>query len=249
MSITSVHFIFLSGERGIWTLAPVLPTYSLSRGAPSASWVFLQKDTYQCGIFICKTRRSVLSGEDGIRTHVPVRTNGFQDRLVMTASIPLRIAILVLHFSRANKWYVNKKVRVCQCFFRIFFVIFVFLLSIIYARYYVLSPFFFPFFFPFPFSLPFCPEKLPAAWIRRIWRMRLRPPLLQPVCKLRRAEKALIRHEITAGRKNPVCDGPDPCPPQAGLSSPKPQSAAVCFFFITNRQSYNSISLIILPVL
>ena len=27
----------LSGERGIWTLAPVLPTYSLSRGAPSAS--------------------------------------------------------------------------------------------------------------------------------------------------------------------------------------------------------------------
>ena len=50
LSITSVHFIFLSGERGIWTLAPVLPTYSLSRGAPSASWVFLQKDTYQCGI-------------------------------------------------------------------------------------------------------------------------------------------------------------------------------------------------------
>ena len=34
------------------------------------------------------------SGEDGIRTHVPVRTNGFQDRLVMTASIPLRIGFL-----------------------------------------------------------------------------------------------------------------------------------------------------------
>ena len=30
-----------SGERGIWTLAPLLTTYSLSRGAPSASWVFL----------------------------------------------------------------------------------------------------------------------------------------------------------------------------------------------------------------
>ncbi len=29
------------------------------------------------------------SGEDGIRTHVPLRTNGFQDRLVMTTSIPL----------------------------------------------------------------------------------------------------------------------------------------------------------------
>ena len=31
----------ISGERGIWTLAPLLTTYSLSRGAPSASWVFL----------------------------------------------------------------------------------------------------------------------------------------------------------------------------------------------------------------
>ena len=29
------------------------------------------------------------NAEDGIRTHVPLRTNGFQDRLVMTASIPL----------------------------------------------------------------------------------------------------------------------------------------------------------------
>ena len=31
------------------------------------------------------------SGESGIRTHAPFRTNGFQDRLVMTTSIPLRI--------------------------------------------------------------------------------------------------------------------------------------------------------------
>ena len=34
---------------------------------------------------------SVISGEDGIRTHAPFRTNGFQDRLVMTTSIPLRV--------------------------------------------------------------------------------------------------------------------------------------------------------------
>ena len=33
---------------------------------------------------------SFFSGEDGIRTHAPRRTNGFQDRLVMTASIPLQ---------------------------------------------------------------------------------------------------------------------------------------------------------------
>ena len=31
------------------------------------------------------------SGESGIRTHAPLRTNGFQDRLVMTTSISLRI--------------------------------------------------------------------------------------------------------------------------------------------------------------
>ena len=31
------------------------------------------------------------SGESGIRTHAPFRTNGFQDRLVMTTSIPLHI--------------------------------------------------------------------------------------------------------------------------------------------------------------
>ena len=31
------------------------------------------------------------NGEGGIRTHAPFRTNGFQDRLVMTASIPLHM--------------------------------------------------------------------------------------------------------------------------------------------------------------
>ena len=34
---------------------------------------------------------SIKNGEGGIRTHAPFRTNGFQDRLVMTTSIPLRI--------------------------------------------------------------------------------------------------------------------------------------------------------------
>ena len=38
--------------------------------------------------------RSTVSGESGIRTHAPLRTNGFQDRLVMTTSISLHI-----HFS------------------------------------------------------------------------------------------------------------------------------------------------------
>ena len=38
-------------------------------------------------------RRSISSGEGGIRTHAPLRTNGFQDRLVMTTSIPLQVRI------------------------------------------------------------------------------------------------------------------------------------------------------------
>ena len=120
LEITSVHFIFLSGERGIWTLAPVLPTYSLSRGAPSASWVFLQKDTYQCGILNYYNTKKFFSGEDGIRTHVPVRTNGFQDRLVMTASIPLRIGFFVLRIdlfiSREQMIYYQKGHYVSMAF-------------------------------------------------------------------------------------------------------------------------------------
>ncbi len=39
---------------------------------------------------VCYRRHlATSSGEDGIRTHVPVKANGFQDRLVMTTSIPL----------------------------------------------------------------------------------------------------------------------------------------------------------------
>ena len=73
-----------NGEGGIWTLAPLLTTYSLSRGAPSATWVLLQMPDPTISFLFC-------NGEGGIRTHAPFRTNGFQDRLVMTTSIPLRI--------------------------------------------------------------------------------------------------------------------------------------------------------------
>ena len=109
-----------NGEGGIWTLAPLLTTYSLSRGAPSASLgtspncptyiflrLFLLNSQSMCNynslflilsstffqnfssfffFLLCST-----SGESGIRTHAPLRTNGFQDRLVMTTSISLHI--------------------------------------------------------------------------------------------------------------------------------------------------------------
>ena len=38
----------------------------------------------------------VPSGESGIRTHAPFRTNGFQDRLVMTTSISLQTCFSIL---------------------------------------------------------------------------------------------------------------------------------------------------------
>ena len=36
----------------------------------------------------------VLYGKDGIRTHVELPPNGFQDRLVMTASIPFQARVI-----------------------------------------------------------------------------------------------------------------------------------------------------------
>ena len=57
------------------------------------------------------------SGEDGIRTHVPFRTNGFQDRLVMTASIPLH----VLRFYPCNGDNITTNQNKCQPLFKTFF--------------------------------------------------------------------------------------------------------------------------------
>ena len=39
------------------------------------------------------------NGEDGIRTHAPLRTNGFQDRLVIATSIPLQNRFVLLFCS------------------------------------------------------------------------------------------------------------------------------------------------------
>ena len=86
----NTYFCFFknkNGEGGIWTLAPLLTTCTLSRGVPSASWVLLHVPVPESSVH--KQHSVLLSGEDGIRTHVPLRTNGFQDRLVMTTSIPL----------------------------------------------------------------------------------------------------------------------------------------------------------------
>ena len=111
---TALQAVFLFGGEGeIWTLAPVARPTPLA-GAPlhhlstspcvkgCCQWtiltsanckdVILQSRTLffyewkHIGRFLKKS-----GGEGGIRTHAPFRTNGFQDRLVMTASIPLRM--------------------------------------------------------------------------------------------------------------------------------------------------------------
>ena len=47
-------------------------------------------------IFCYNPDSRIQSGEDGIRTHAPVKTNGFQDRPVMTASVPLHYSCALL---------------------------------------------------------------------------------------------------------------------------------------------------------
>ena len=43
-----------------------------------------------------KQKLLLFGGEEGIRTLVGLPPNGFQDRLVMTTSIPLRIVAMIL---------------------------------------------------------------------------------------------------------------------------------------------------------
>ena len=67
------------------------------------------------------------SGESGIRTHAPFRTNGFQDRLVMTTSISLRMCVLcsvirVAHLT--TKAILTKRGAIVNTFLHNFYFIF-----------------------------------------------------------------------------------------------------------------------------
>ena len=69
--------------------------------------------------------RSTVSGESGIRTHAPLRTNGFQDRLVMTTSISLRIHFSVFFALLCQrKTYSIIELRTCQHLNLHFFIFF-----------------------------------------------------------------------------------------------------------------------------
>ena len=58
--------------------------------------------------------------EGGIRTHAPFRTNGFQDRLVMTASIPLQ----ALSYSNISPHSCQEKIENNQKFFLTFLMLY-----------------------------------------------------------------------------------------------------------------------------
>ena len=64
----------------------------------------------------------MINGEGGIRTHAPLRTNGFQDRLVMTTSIPLHRYILLFFvpFSRRRLYIITNQDILVNSFFHFF---------------------------------------------------------------------------------------------------------------------------------
>ena len=64
---------------------------------------------------------NLTSGESGIRTHAPLRTNGFQDRLVMTTSISLQFCFAL--FDQRKDYYTYNPLP-CQQVFFIFFAFF-----------------------------------------------------------------------------------------------------------------------------
>ena len=86
--------------------------------SPNALLIYQERHVHKPGLFV--------SGEGGIRTHAPLRTNGFQDRLVMTTSIPLRVlsALCELFCLAQCKEYSITTFRRCQHYFSNFFIFF-----------------------------------------------------------------------------------------------------------------------------
>ena len=138
-----LSFFERNGEGGIWTLAPLLTTYSLSRGAPSASLgtspncptqsLLFSEAFYiisRCFLFVknffnfSKVFYSLQIAERvGFEPTRPCGQTVFK-----TASLwPLRYlsiyCCLSLVFShRRRKWYSSTKVFTCQQLFYIFFI-------------------------------------------------------------------------------------------------------------------------------
>ncbi len=87
------------------------PTYALSRGASSPLEYYSKCNLLQN--ILNSLRYFKNGGEEGIRTLVVLPPNGFQDRLVMTASIPLRICRI------ATKLFYHKHRKKSTIYFKI----------------------------------------------------------------------------------------------------------------------------------
>ena len=84
-----------------------------------ASHFFRSALYYIALFFVCQELFSFIfilnSGESGIRTHAPLRTNGFQDRLVMTTSISLQFCFAL--FDQRKDYYTYNPLPCQQVFF------------------------------------------------------------------------------------------------------------------------------------
>ena len=118
-----------NGEGGIWTLAPLLTAYSLSRGAPSATWVLLQMPKWY---FSFSERREWDSNPRALADTLfssPPRYDHFDISPSLFYSVRLSLCV-------SDKWYSSTSCSKCQHFFWFFFIFL-----------------FFPFFYSFCFIL------------------------------------------------------------------------------------------------
>ena len=105
-----------NGEGGIWTLAPLLTTYSLSRGAPSASLGTSPK-------FCSKSNSFSKAERVGFEPTRPCGQTVFK-----TASLwPLRYLSIRLPLGQ-RKDYSSKRISKCQHLFSLFLIFFKLLL-------------------------------------------------------------------------------------------------------------------------
>ena len=109
-----------NGEGGIWTLAPLLTTCTLSRGVPSASWVLLHN----------KLTIQAIKLPAEINPLSPTERVGFEptrpcgQTVFKTASLwPLRYLSKAFRFISGNS-YDSKKSFQCQQLFNTFFYFF-----------------------------------------------------------------------------------------------------------------------------
>ena len=127
-SFENVKYFFVinnhNGEEGIWTLAPLLTTYSLSRRAPSASWVLLHILNENFFQGICEPTPSQLKLNDtekvGFEPTVPFSITGFQDQLLK----PLGHLSICFHFvslSQATHLYYHFYLHMSTTFFNFFY--------------------------------------------------------------------------------------------------------------------------------